>query len=154
MGIFERLGRVIKSYLIDEDADGSGRKSESDYFEDNDLKTAFSELDDYLSDSPHERRKNTHHDYSKKTHARSWYTAEQTAPETLVEDFAELELPFGASADECKTAYKRLLKIHHPDRHAGNSENMSKATEKSARINAAYDRIARWRQSGQTEAAP
>jgi curved DNA-binding protein CbpA len=46
---------------------------------------------------------------------------------------------------ECKAAYKKLLKLHHPDRHAGHTGNMKKATEKSARINAAYDRIEKWR---------
>jgi curved DNA-binding protein CbpA len=72
-------------------------------------------------------------------------------PETLRSDFAELGLPFGASADECKQAYKRLLKQHHPDRHGGHPENMKKATEKAARINAAFDRIERWRKTGKTE---
>jgi hypothetical protein len=66
-------------------------------------------------------------------------------PEELRRDFAELGLPFGAGAEECKAAYKRLLKLHHPDRHAGHEGNMRKATEKSARINAAYDRIETWR---------
>jgi curved DNA-binding protein CbpA len=63
-------------------------------------------------------------------------------------DFAELGLPFDASEEDCKQAYKKLLKIHHPDRHAGHEGNMKKATEKSARINAAYDRIQRWREGG------
>ncbi|MDR2094638.1 MAG: J domain-containing protein, partial [Treponema sp.] len=66
-------------------------------------------------------------------------------PEELRPDFAELGLPFGASAGECKAAYKKLLNTHHPDRHAGHAGNMKKATEKSARINAAYDRIEKWR---------
>jgi DnaJ-domain-containing protein 1 len=66
-------------------------------------------------------------------------------PEELRPDFAELGLPFGAGAEDCKTAYKRLLKLHHPDRHAGHEGNMKKATEKATRINAAYDRIEKWR---------
>jgi hypothetical protein len=66
-------------------------------------------------------------------------------PEELRSDFAELGLPFGAGEEECKAAYKRLLKLHHPDRHAGHERNMKKATEKTMRINAAYDRIEKWR---------
>jgi hypothetical protein len=69
-------------------------------------------------------------------------------PEDLRPDFAELGLPFGASAEECKTAYKKLLKIHHPDRHAGHAGNSQKATAKSARINASWDRIEKWRKTG------
>jgi curved DNA-binding protein CbpA len=67
-------------------------------------------------------------------------------PERLRGDFAELALPFGAGADECKAAYKRLLKKHHPDRHAGAEGDLQRATEKSARINAAYERIESWRE--------
>ncbi|MDR2631686.1 MAG: J domain-containing protein [Spirochaetaceae bacterium] len=66
-------------------------------------------------------------------------------------DFEELGLSPGASAAECKAAYKQLLKKHHPDRHAGHPGNMKKATEKSARLNAAYDRIERWRRTGRVE---
>jgi DnaJ-domain-containing protein 1 len=75
-----------------------------------------------------------------------------TPPENLRPDFAELGLPFGAGAEDCKAAYKRLLKLHHPDRHAGHEGNMKKATEKTTRINAAYDRIEKWRteKSGRT----
>jgi len=78
-------------------------------------------------------------------------TGNNALPESLRKDFAELGVPFGASADDCKAAYKKLLKIHHPDRHAGHPGNMKKATEKSARINAAYQRIEHWRESGKTE---
>jgi hypothetical protein len=69
-------------------------------------------------------------------------------PEALRPDFAELGLPFGASGEDCKAAYKKLLKIHHPDRHAGHAGNAQKATAKSARINAAWDRIETWRKTG------
>ncbi|MDR2746058.1 MAG: J domain-containing protein [Treponema sp.] len=69
-------------------------------------------------------------------------------PEQLRQDFAELGLPFGAGAEECKAAYRRLLKLHHPDRHAGHQGNMEKATKKMAKINAAYDRIEKWRGEG------
>ena len=74
-----------------------------------------------------------------------------TPPESLRRAFDELGLAFGASADDCKAAYKRLLKLHHPDRHAGHEGNMRKATAKSARINAAYDRIEQWRETGKTD---
>jgi len=66
-------------------------------------------------------------------------------------DFQELSLPFGAGAADCKAAYKKLLKIHHPDRHAGHEGNMKKATAKAARINASYRRIEAWRETGRIE---
>jgi len=152
MGIWSRLGTVIKSYLDDYDAKlfgdnehpGSFSRSAGRRSSDPDLDAAFDELNDYLNRNGTkgadvgggEQRNNS---------ARS---GAKPPPEELRPDFAELGVPFGAPADECKAAYKRLLKVHHPDRHAGHEGNFQKATEKSARINAAWDRIEKWRKTG------
>jgi hypothetical protein len=129
--MFERLGNVIKSYLNDEDGRifGSGEKRRSPSG-DPDLNAAFEELNDFLD---HDGRAGA-----------SEAERPPAPPEELRPDFAALGLPFGASAAECKSAYKKLLKIHHPDRHAGHAGNFKKATERTARINAAYDRIEKW----------
>jgi DnaJ-class molecular chaperone len=111
------------------------------------LEAAFEELDDYLSGGREKRERF----FAGKGKGHTSGGKETGAPETLRGDFAELGLSAGASAEECKQAYKRLLKQHHPDRHAGHPGNMKKATEKTARINAAFDRIARWRETGKTE---
>ncbi|MDR1400690.1 MAG: J domain-containing protein [Treponema sp.] len=145
MGIFERIEDVIKSYLNDEGEAPFGktrRRSDPDY------EAAYQELNEYLNDGTSTRSR-TSFDYEARSQSSRAYSSNRSAniPEDLRQDFAELGLPFGASADECKAAYKKLLKIHHPDRHAGHAENMRKATEKSTRINAAYDRIENWRQS-------
>ena len=137
MGIWDRLGNVIKSYLNDEDIKIFGRNGGSSSAGDPDLDAAFNELNDYLN-----RDKTTDTEkYSGHAESRG-----KVIPEELRPDFAELGVPFGTAADECKAAYKRLLKIHHPDRHAGHPENFKKATGKTARLNAAYDRIEKWRQ--------
>jgi hypothetical protein len=167
MGIFDRLGAVLKSYLNGEDRRIFGPEPRRGMpFSDPDLDAAFDELNDYLGNA-----------------GRDWGPADGSArgreeagsgsfgqgrgfrenrdapgrgapglpPEELRPDFAELGLPFGASAEDCKSAYKKLLNIHHPDRHAGHAGNFRKATAKSARINAAYDRIEKWRKTGTTE---
>ncbi len=72
-------------------------------------------------------------------------------PETLRKDFAELGINFGSSLAECKASYKKLLKKHHPDRHAGHEGNMKKATEKSSRINVSYRRIEAWYETGKID---
>jgi DnaJ like chaperone protein len=54
----------------------------------------------------------------------------------------------GASADDLRRHYKKLVRDNHPDRHiaAGMPEEMVEiATKRLARINAAYDQIARER---------
>jgi hypothetical protein len=192
MGIFDRLGDVLKSYLHDEDErifgaspGGRGRAGTSG---DPDVEAAFEELNDFLrgpredpppgsgkpGEKPGRERSwnggyggsgeggtagNTAGGYDEK--ARSWEArfrgsagAQGTpgpAPDSLRGDFAELGVPFGADGETCKGAYKKLLKRHHPDRHAGHPGNMQKATEKSARINSAYDRIEKWRTTGRVE---
>ncbi|MDR2901077.1 MAG: J domain-containing protein [Treponema sp.] len=72
-------------------------------------------------------------------------------PEVLRKDFDELGIEFGSVLAECKISYKKLLKKHHPDRHAGHERNMKKATEKSARINVSYRRIETWYETGKIE---
>ncbi|GHV89584.1 hypothetical protein AGMMS50268_00870 [Spirochaetia bacterium] len=201
MGVFDRLGDVIKSYLNDEDEKIFGRSSRGHQRGgDPDLDAAFDELNDFLggdSAGSGHREGGTRRDSwrgivdeepegryrrqdeagggagngnagrtgsagnsggaggtrgagSAKGGAYGTAAGQGTPPDALRQDFAELGLSPQASAEECKAAYKRLLKIHHPDRHAGHAGNMKKATEKSARINAAYDRIVRWRETGKS----
>jgi DnaJ-class molecular chaperone len=160
MGIIGRLGNVIRSYLNDDEgrADAGGSSGRGDRrFEDPDLRAAYAELDEFLtgrsrregggggetagSRAGGNRREGTGGEAGRKSAARN------RPPESLRPDFAELGLPFGAGEEECRAAYKRLLKLHHPDRHAGHRGDMEKATKKTARINAAYDRVRAWRES-------
>jgi DnaJ-domain-containing protein 1 len=168
MGIFDRLGEVIKSYLRDEDGRIFGSGSRERPFGDPDLDAAYEELNDYLGGTGGKDwgpvgGSSTNRDWSRSGDSggnrgfrETWSgfgPAGHTGlpPEELRSDFAELGVPFGASAEDCKAAYKKLLNIHHPDRHAGHPGNFQKATAKSARINAAYDRIEKWRETGRTE---
>jgi DnaJ-domain-containing protein 1 len=152
VGIFDRLGDVIRSYL---NAAGSG-PSPGRRSVDPDLEAAYEELDDFLGGGKAgfggaraSAGKGGGADPQGSRGGRN--PGRETPPESLRQDFEALGLAFGASPEDCKTAYKKLLKLHHPDRHAGHEGNMRKATAKSARINAAYDRIERWRETGKTE---
>ena len=56
--------------------------------------------------------------------------------------FEILELQPGATPDEVKRAYRDLAKVWHPDRFKGDSPRLkSKAAEKLAEINDAYEKI-------------
>ncbi|MDR2418995.1 MAG: J domain-containing protein [Treponema sp.] len=162
MGIIDRLGNVIRSYLNDEPEEpwGGSFQNRRPIGEDPDMQVAFEELEDYLQRKPGKKERSSFDTGNFRTHnstgdfRASAFTRPQTAqaiPESLRQDFAELEVPLGASPEDCKAAYKKLLKMHHPDRHAGHPGNMKKATEKSARLNTAFDRIERWRQTGKAE---
>jgi len=139
MSIWDRLGNVINSYLNDF---GSDTYSYYKHSKDPDLDAAFEELNDFLN--------NKNHHYEKKrpenTNKERAHNRENLPPEDLRHDFEKLGVPFGADEETCKAAYKNLMKIHHPDRHAGHEGNFKKATERSARINASWDRIVKWRQ--------
>jgi DnaJ-domain-containing protein 1 len=169
VGIFDRLGDVIKSYLNNEDGRIFGQSLRGDP----DIEEAEAELESFLRGEEFQTRSRTNSwtRFGSKTGDwgddrrnsgdawRAWTDnraggetgnrtrrrAPEGPPETLRPDFEELGLPFGAGAEECKAAYRRLLKLHHPDRHAGHQGNMEKATKKMAKINAAYDRIEKWR---------
>ena len=147
MGLWDRLGDVIKSYLNDDDARIFGNRGGYSSPGDPDLDAAFDELNDYLNRKTDGGGADGYGPRSGAEKRSESGRAGKAVPEELRPDFAELGLAFGAPADECKAAYKRLLKIHHPDRHAGHAGNFKKATEKSARINAAHDRIEKWRRN-------
>jgi DnaJ-domain-containing protein 1 len=53
--------------------------------------------------------------------------------------YANLELPFGASIDEVKAAYRRMMRSYHPDHHANDPERLRVATELAHQLRAAYD---------------
>jgi DnaJ-domain-containing protein 1 len=155
---FDRLGDVLKNFLHDDDeklfsssrrfTGGSG---------DPDLDAAYEELDDFLNNRPksggstHQRFEYSFDENGQFRPKKAGPASKDGVPEALRKDFEELGLPFGAGPEECKRAYKQLLKIHHPDRHAGHPGNMKKATEKSVRINASYQRIERWRETGKVD---
>jgi hypothetical protein len=148
VGILDRLSDVIRSYLNDAGPDPSRRPSPGGRRSDPDLDAAYEELNDFLGGG---KRSFEPGGASPDGNGPGRNAGRVTPPESLRGDFAELGLDFGASADACKAAYKKLLKLHHPDRHAGHEGNMKKATAKSARINAAYDRIEKWRETGKAE---
>ena len=145
MSLLERLGKVINSYLNDfgEQTSQSFRTRSGSSGNDPDFDAAFEELNDFLN------QKETQN--NRKDDGRFWQDTPNSKqrdkkfpPEELRADFECLGVPFGADNETCKIAYKKLLKIHHPDRHAGHEENFKKATAKSAKINAAWDRIEKW----------
>jgi len=74
-------------------------------------------------------------------------------PQGLVNDYKVFDVPFGAKLPEVKSSYKKILMEFHPDRHAGNPEMLKKATEYSAKVNAAYQRIEQYLDTGKYEAS-
>ena len=144
MSIWDRLGNVLKSYF-NEGAERIFGEDQSKWRQtaDDDYNSAYEELNEFLKG-----------DKTKYDRAGSQETSEQKTyngrfiPPEIKLDYKELGLAPGANEEECKEAYKKLLKIHHPDRHGSNPELMKTSTEKTAKINAAYDRLEAWFKAG------
>lgn len=62
-------------------------------------------------------------------------------PRDVREAYAALSLPLGASRTEARAAYKRLLHAHHPDKHQDDGEAERRATERTMKIHAAWERL-------------
>jgi DnaJ-class molecular chaperone len=152
-----RLGDLLRSYFFDDDLDDDfGRgTTHGGVHGDPDMDDAWAELNEFMDgassawkgqardwEDPRWSRAGESRDFRSETRKR------EGPPERLRVDFEELGVAFGADEETCKTAYKKLLKIYHPDRHARHEGELKKATAKSARINAAYENICRWRSNG------
>ena len=61
---------------------------------------------------------------------------------TLAAHYRALELPYGADLGSVRAAYKRLMKLYHPDRYQ-DPEKRATATEVVKRLNAAYGELVR-----------
>ena len=72
MGIFDRLGDVIKSYLTDEDVRIFPDSSRHASFEDPDLQSAYDELNDFLAGK--EKKKNGDFGYTRTEYSRTEYS--------------------------------------------------------------------------------
>ena len=59
----------------------------------------------------------------------------------LASYYANLELNYGASRDQVRAAWKRLMKKYHPDLHAEDPEKRRIANELTAELTNAYQQI-------------
>jgi DnaJ-domain-containing protein 1 len=59
----------------------------------------------------------------------------------LRELYAQLEVPYGASFDEVKRSFRRLMRKYHPDLHVGNPTKHRAATQLTMSLTQAYNEI-------------
>lgn len=126
MGILDSLADLLRSLLPDhptQTGSGSGNRGYSDP----DVTEAMDELDEFLRTG--------------KGPAGGSRSSAGFPHEDLRQDYANLEVPFGAGIEDVKKAYKTLILRYHPDKHAGDAEKLRIATEITKKINESFERI-------------
>ncbi len=128
-GFIDRLAELLKSLFGNEGrSDAQGRTRPVDP----DLQAAWEELDEYIRTGSNGPRDEQAGRRSK---------PQRPPDESLREDYANLEVPFGADMETVRSSYKRLMLKYHPDRHAGNLEKQRVALEIAKKINQSFERI-------------
>lgn len=159
---FDRFERLFKSWVAPGDEPPSARPARRSG--DPDIDAAMDELDDFLSAARGDseaaerekarkvaeeaRRRAEEAARARKSTASSSKQGGDGRDPRLAAAYEYLGLPYGTPIEQAKAKYKKLLLKHHPDRHAGNPENIKKATETSARINEAWRIIEVWATTG------
>ena len=127
MGYYERLGAILRERL---DADDD----------------PFADIAEEAAKRRGEREKA--HTQPKESHEPKKGMRLVPVPRELMEDFLVLGLRPGEPLEECKNAWKRLVKMHHPDKHQGDDDEKRMAEQATINITRSYRRIRQWFESG------
>ncbi len=127
--LWRRAVNIAKSYMNDSDF-SFRREAES---EDEELRRIIDELNSEKEQEPaREQRQSSQQNQQRAGAARN-------GEMTIAEACRVLQVPAHADADTIKSAYKKLIREHHPDRVATQSEDVrERAAKRSREINNAY----------------
>jgi DnaJ-domain-containing protein 1 len=147
----DRLADLLRSLWGGGAARGGGAGSgEKPRFTDPDVARAWEELDDFMrGGAPRPGTDSTGTGDSRGPRGGRQQAGGRRSPgeagpaslEDLRQDYANLEVPFGADIDTLKRAYKAQIMRYHPDKHAADPEKLRVATEITKKINESYERI-------------
>ena len=68
--------------------------------------------------------------------------------------YKALELPFGAGLKEINECWRKLSRVHHPDRHMTNPKAYRQALEKQKQLNNARDLLKKWFEANPNSSPP
>jgi len=127
--IFDRLTNLVRSLMQEEPRSGPGRAGDPD------LDEAMDELDEFLATG----------------RSPSSTPVKPRNPNPLTDElrraFAVLKCSPSDDLYLVKTAYKRLLRTYHPDRHGDDPEKQRVATEITQELNDSYRRVRRYKEA-------
>ena len=135
--IFDRLGRLIRSFGIDSHGQPTSSQS-TDPFQ----KEAEDELEEFLRtgrDAPKKPSSQGNRTFQEKRRQEAGRPEPSpTLDPVLSQAYKILGVSPDVNWDQINAAHRALLKKHHPDRHAGNEALIRQSTLQSQKINEAY----------------
>jgi DnaJ-domain-containing protein 1 len=147
-GFIDRLAGFLRDLLGDGGGSSRGKSAESSGYQDPDLRDAWEELDDYMRGGTGDRSKQGEPNRGGATRGgsgqgdrRQSRGTRPPADESLRQDYANLEVPFGADIETVRKSYKALMMRFHPDKHAGDPEKQRIALEITKKVNQSFERI-------------
>lgn len=147
--LLERFERILRSLF----QEGRPEDDWAHISEESDFQDAWDELDEFLkSGSASTGRSSGYEDFfqgasSSSAGPRSYQ--DRMPPESLRKDYTELGVSFGAPFEEVRISYRRLMRRHHPDLHAGDPKRHAEATQKAQQLNVSFQRIRAWEMAKQ-----
>ncbi|HEY3568903.1 MAG TPA: J domain-containing protein [Thermoanaerobaculia bacterium] len=61
----------------------------------------------------------------------------------LARSYAEIGVPYGADLRQARRAWRRLVRLHHPDLHGTDPERQRAGAEQVKRLNSAFEELKR-----------
>jgi len=94
--------------------------------------------DDYeKTKQQYEQTSREYEQYQQQSNSSNSHNTSQTGNKEA-DYYQVLEVPYGASFDQIKKSYRRLMKMYHPDLFHGDKEKHEVAMEISRKLNEAY----------------
>jgi hypothetical protein len=134
-GFIDRLAEFLKTLFRDEQSGGNRRPSGQSHgagFRDPDLQEAWEELDDFMRGGTRDSSRGADQQSARRP---------DRVDESLRQDYANLEVPFGSDIETVKRSYKTLMLKYHPDKHGGDPQQQKIALEITKKINESFERI-------------
>lgn len=140
-GFIDRLAGLLKSLFSEDRGPREGRTAPGGQARhaDPDLQDAWQELDEFMRTGSNDRARTRGSDRTGSSRASP--PPRQSPDESLRQDYANLEVPFGADIDAVRRSYKSLMMKYHPDKHAGDPEKQKIALEITKKVNESFERI-------------
>jgi hypothetical protein len=141
-GFIDRLAELLKTLFGNgagnpvDARDTGAHGSDPQRFVDPDVQAAWEELDEYIRTGT-----NTSSGRSSRSQGGERARRPHAPEESLRQDYANLEVSFGADIEVVRESYKRLMLKYHPDKFPGNPEKQKLALEIAKKINQSFERI-------------